>query len=139
KTPLAGVAVSTSNGRSASTDDNGFYSFDGLATGSLVLKFVKDGYATNYKRVEGATGQAVPLPVLMKEAGTPQMVDAVAGGTFRAGDSLVSLTRDSLRTADGQPVTGEVELAVTKADASTDDVLSFPGSFETAIDAGGQM
>jgi len=139
KTPLAGVAVSTSNGRSASTDDYGFYSFDGLATGSLVVKFVKKGYATNYKRVQVSTGQAVPLPVLMKEAGTPQIVNAAAGGTFSAGDSLVRLTGGSLRAADGHPVTGEVELVVTKADASTGDVMSFPGSFERAIDTGGQM
>jgi hypothetical protein len=139
KQPLAGVAVSTSNGRSTSTDDNGFYSFEALPAGSLVLAFARSGYATNHKQVQVTEGPPVPLCVLMKEAGTPQTVNAASGGTFTEGDSRLQLAGGSLRTQGGQPVAGEVDLVVTKADPSTADVMSFPGSFETAMDTGGQM
>lgn len=138
KQPLAGVAVSTSNGRSTSTDENGFYSFERLPAGSLVLTFARSGYATNHKRVQVAEGAPLPLCVPMKEAGAPQTVNAASGGTFVEGDSRLQLAAGSLRRADGEPVVGQVELVVTKADPSTSDVMSFPGSFETAMDTGGR-
>ena len=43
--PLAGVVISTNNGKTATTDTNGAYSFKDIADGTYVLTPTKSGYA----------------------------------------------------------------------------------------------
>lgn len=136
-TPLFGVAVATDSGLSATTDDNGFYSFDRLPAGTVVARFAKAGFATNVKRLDVAADQAAVACVVMAEAGTPQMIDAATTGTYTAKDSRVTIEGGSLMMPDGTMAEGEVELVVTKVDPSTNEVMTFPGSFETAMDTSG--
>ena len=48
--PIAGATVSLDNGRSTSTDDNGFYSFSGLTAELRVVVSIRaDGFASTSK------------------------------------------------------------------------------------------
>jgi hypothetical protein len=134
--PLSGASVSF-GGRSTGTDDNGFYSFEDVAAGTLIVTYESAGYAGSTKRIELADGDNQIVSVMLKRAGAVQMVDPSQDETLVEGDSRLTIRANTLRKANGQPVSGPVEVVITKADVSTADVLSFPGSFEMAVDEGG--
>ncbi len=138
--PIAGVAVSLANGRSASTEDNGIYSFSGLTAGeTIVTAFRKSGFAATVKALDVAEADsAVPARVIMVPAANTVTISADDGATQRSGDSAVTIPPGSLVDADGNPVTGDVELTATFIDPSTDEVEAFPGSFDDAQTEGGE-
>ena len=136
---ISGATVALDTGGSATTDANGFYSFEDVPAGAIIASFSKDGYANSTKRVDVAEGDARILCVMLKEEGAPQMLDTARDEMLVEGDSSVTIRARSLQRNDGSPVTGEVELVVTKIDPSTDDVMSFPGSFEMAMNTDGNM
>lgn len=128
--PIAGAAVSLNDGRSTSTDENGFYSFSDLTAESrVVASFRAQGFASTSKAF--TVGEA-PACVLMAEAVDPVTISADVSSTQRSSDSAVTLAAGSLVDRDGAAVTGDVELTVTFLDPSTQDVMAFPGSFEDA-------
>ena len=138
--PVAGASVSLSNGRSTSTDENGFFSFAELQAGAkLVARIRAAGYASTSKAlVVDAAGEAAPNCVLLAPAATKVLVNADADSTQRSGDSAVTVSAGSLVDADGNAVSGMVDLTATFLDPSTDGVLAFPGSFDSAEGADGQ-
>lgn len=132
--PIAGVAVSLSTGLSATTDDHGFYSFTALTPGdTVVATFRKEGFATTAKAftVQSSSDATVGC-VIMAEAAPPVLFDADATSTQRSGDSAVTIEGGTLVDAEGNPVSGEVELTATFFDSSGDGVMAFPGGFESA-------
>lgn len=133
--PIAGATVSLSDGRSTSTDDNGFYSFSGLSVGlRVVLSIRAEGFASTTKAFRVGEG---PACVLMAEAAETVTISADVSSTQRSGDSTVSLAAGSLVDGNGTVVTGDVELTATFLDPSTGGVMAFPGSFEDAESAAG--
>ncbi len=133
--PIAGAVVSLSDGRSSSTDDNGFYSFDGLSAGSrVVVSFRAAGFASTSRAFVVGGG---PGCVLMAEAAETVTISADVSSTQRSGDSAVTLAAGSLVDGSGTAVTGDVELTATFLDPSTGGVMAFPGSFEDAETAAG--
>jgi hypothetical protein len=139
--PLANASVTLSVDRSATTDDNGFYSFSDLDAGEVVVaRFAASGFAPTSKSLTVIPGdQSTPACVFMAEAGDPVMVDADAGSTQRAGNSAVTFTGGSLVDSEGNAVNGDVELTTTFIDPSTSSVMAFPGSFDDAMRSGGSM
>jgi len=134
-TPIPGVAVTLSTGQSASTDDNGFYSFGGLTSGNkVVARFKADGFASTSKSLTVGT---TPGCVFLAPAGETKMISADSGSTQRSSDSAVTLEAGTLVDADGNPVSGEVALTTTFLDPSTEGVMAFPGSFDDAETASG--
>jgi hypothetical protein len=134
--PLIAARVSVGSTRSASTDENGFFSFEGLDEGTAVVKIAKSGFAPSAKRVV-VSGDAAVSCVMLAEAGPPQMIDPRAAQTIQAADSMVSISAGSLAMPDGSAVTDPVQVVVTKIDPSTPDVMTFPGSFEDAMNMAG--
>jgi len=132
--PIAGVAVTLASGRSTSTDENGYYSFYGLATsGEEIATFRKSGFATTVKALPvSEAGSATPFSVIMAAAAETVTINADTSSTQRSGDSAVSITAGSLADGSGNPVIGDVELTATFIDPSTDAVEAFPGSFDDA-------
>ncbi len=134
--PIAGAKVTLDNGRSMSTDANGFFSFEGLSAGErVVARFEADGFAPTVKGLTVGTGS--PACVLMAPAAATVTLDADTSSTQRSGDSAVTLTGGSLVDANGQPVSGSVDLTATFLDPSTEGVMAFPGSFDEAQATGG--
>ncbi|MFQ5414679.1 MAG: carboxypeptidase-like regulatory domain-containing protein [Phycisphaerae bacterium] len=139
--PIPGAAVTLSTGRSASTDDHGFYSFGDLQPGSsVVATFRAVGFAPTVRAFAAVTADAAtPACVLLAAAGDTVTVDAQTTSTQRSGASAVTLTAGSLASASGEPVTGSVELTTTFLDPSTAGVLAFPGAFDTARSDSGDV
>ena len=129
--------VTVSSNPTTRTDANGFYTLEGLEGDEAVITFSGDEYATTTKRVDLTGDTDVPLCVMMQEKGATQALDSDAGGTVDEGDSRVTIDAGTLVDADGEPVTGDVEISVTYRDPSTPSVLSFPGSFDGATDMAG--
>ena len=135
--PLAGVSVRvTSNGNqlaSAISGSDGEVELSGLpANTELVVHFEKEGYAAQMK------------PLLPPEEDGPVFVTAGllergAAQVFSADDEAALVGRDGatvtlpasgLVDADGNRVSGEVEVTITPVDPTTDAGLdAFPGSF----------
>jgi len=139
-TPIAGVAVEIDYGRSASTDDNGFFSFANLPVGqNTIAQFRKEGFAATARQfTAAATGTQTPGCVIMARAAETVLIDAAASSTQRSGDSAVTIEAGTLVDEAGNPVTGEVALTATFIDPSTDGVLAFPGDFANAEAEGGE-
>ena len=76
--PLAGAAVTLDNGRSASTDDNGFYSFPELNVGDEVIAaFRKPGYTPTAKAMTVTPHDAAPLIAVVITCGIfPKSIQA---------------------------------------------------------------
>lgn len=134
--PLAGVIV-TSGDLSTATDANGFYSFEGLPAGTVILGYEKTGYAASTKRLEVSPEENLIVGVMLKRAGAEQSLDPTQDETLVEGDSRLTVRANTLRKANGEAVDGPVDVVITKADVATGDVLSFPGSFEMAVDQDG--
>jgi len=133
-TPLPGVAVTLNNGRSASTEDNGVYSFSDLTPGdTIVAKFRRTGYAATAKALEvQPSNAATPACIIMARAADTVTISADADITQRSGDSAVTISSGSLVDGSGKAVTGDVQLTATFLDPSTNAVQAFPGSFDGA-------
>ena len=138
--PIPGVAVTLNNGRSASTEDNGFYSFSDLTAGdSIVATFRRSGYASTAKSLTvQAANAAAPVCIIMASAADTVTISADVDTTQRSGDSAVTISAGSIVNANGDPVTGDVQLTATFLDPSTDEVQAFPGSFDDAESEAGQ-
>ncbi len=135
---IASVSVFLDNGRSASTDSNGFYSFSGLTEGvTIIARFSKDGFASTTKAFTIEEDDSTPGCVIMAPAAQTVTLNVdTEDQTARSGDSAVTIETGSLVDQDGNPVTGMIELTATFIDPSTDEVMAFPGAFEDAMDDG---
>ena len=138
--PIGGAKVALDNGQSASTDDNGFFSFANLDSGETrITSFTATGFATTTKALTVSDADdATPTCVFMMEAAETVTINTDEGSTQRSGDSAVTLEPGSLVSADGGAVTGDVELTATFIDPSTTGVMAFPGAFDTALTPTGE-
>jgi PKD repeat protein len=130
--PLAGVAVSVVGGTATATTGA-----DGRATlptgtgAPLQLRFAKAGFADQIKSIElpvGASGGYLEVRMLAREAPLT-LPSAAAGGTLAGKDGArVTFAPNSLVDANGQPVTGAVQVNVTPVNVGS-NAEAFPGLF----------
>jgi hypothetical protein len=135
--PLVAARVSVGTTRSASTDENGFFSFDGLAPGATVVKVARSGFAASAKRIQVSEGAAAVECIMLADAGPAQMIDPQATARLQAADSMVTINPGTLTTSDGRVVAEPVQVVVSKIDPSTPAVMTFPGAFTEATNAAG--
>jgi hypothetical protein len=138
--PVANAAVTLSVGRSSTTDENGFFSFEDFDPGEVVVaRFNASGFADTAKSVLAVPRDtATPVCVFMAEAAPSAMINADAGATQRSGNSAVTFEGGALVGENGQAVSGMVELTATYIDPSGESVMTFPGSFQDAMTESGQ-
>jgi hypothetical protein len=137
---LSGVEVSTSDGTTATTTADGFYSLTvPIANSRGVINATKQGYAPNSKIINDGLDISnytlFLLPVeqsftIDSSVANELNLDASSGG--------VSLPAGSLRKGDGSSPSGSVTVDLTSIDPrSAPD--SMPGDFTTGTDQGSEQ
>ena len=132
-TPLAGVAVAVVNGAAnASTGANGRATLATARGAPVTLKFSRSGYADQFKRFTlpvAAESGYIEVTMLAREPART-LADAAAGGTLGGKHGArITLPPASLVDANGNPVTGPVQIAMTPVDVAA-EARAFPGRFE---------
>ncbi len=140
-TPLAGVTVSVVGGStSAATGANGRATVATPQGVPVTLKFSRDGYADQFKRFTlpaAAESGYLEVTMLPREAALT-LPNAAAGGALAGRDGArITLPANALVDADGNPVSGPVQIAMTPVDVGAEARL-FPGRFEGVGPDGGQ-
>ncbi len=139
--PLTGVRVSTDNGITAESGDNGTFSVVDLPVdqeGAVLVNFELPGYASTQVPFEILRDVHNTLLVTMALVDFEQSFDSAAGLDFaiEEGGPTVALPAGQYVDADGEPYVGEVHVSATSYDLFSDELYATPGDF-TAIDIAG--
>lgn len=138
--PLAGVTVNVVGGASATTVADGTTAVATALGVPLQLRFSKPGYADQMKQMTLAASSAsgyIEARMLPREPALT-LTDAAAGGTLTGKHGArVTIAPNSLVDANGNPVTGAVQIAMTPVDVGA-NTQAFPGLFQ-GITADGTM
>lgn len=138
---LAGVHASLEGTAVVGTSNNlGGLTLEGVRTGQTsVLRLTLAGYADQLVQIAIPDGvERVTFRTSMLQRAAPVTVSATAGGTATSTDGAsVVLPPSSLVDADGNAVSGDVDVTVTPVDVSGDGIEAFPGSF-TGINSDGE-
>ena len=132
-TPLAGVSITPAGGGTAATTGADGRASVGVGTGTpQTLRFSKPGYADQWRSATlpaGADSGYLVVTMLAREP-AQTLADAAAGGslTGRHG-AKITLPAGALVDAQGNAVSGAVQIAMTPVDVAL-DARSFPGRFE---------
>ncbi len=131
--PLSGVSVtSVAGGAAATTGADGRATLDTPTGKGLTLKFSRDGYADQFKRLDlpaGTDEGYLQVTMLPREAPLT-LPDAAVGGTLDGKDGVrLTLPAGSLVDAAGRPVSGPVQVSMTPVDVGA-EARHFPGRFE---------
>jgi PKD repeat protein len=132
-TPLAGVTVGVVNGSaSAATGADGRATLATARGAPVTLKFSRSGYADQFKRFTlpvAAESGYIEVTMLAREP-AQTLADAAAGGTLTGKNGArITLPPASLVDANGNPVSGPVQIAMTPVDVAA-EARAFPGRFE---------
>ncbi len=127
---LQGVEIYNDDGVLATSDSSGMVSFSIAANKADSVRLRKPGYAAQTVMLETDNEQADFLATLGKRSAAITLsADAAIDITGISG-ARVSLPAGALVDANGNPVTGNVELSITPVDVSDDNKLGvFPGAF----------
>ncbi len=140
-TPVAGASVSAvGTGRSATTDASGRATLDLAFADAVSLRVARDGFADKFEvlSVPAGTPSLDVVAILGTRAPAQTIANIQAGGSAAGTDGVkVTFPADALVNAQGQPVTGSIDLFMTPVDVTGPDVAAFPGLFE-GVDSGGR-
>lgn len=131
---LGGVSVNVVGGAGtpAATDDDGRGTLTVGRGVPVSLSFKKVGFADQLKTLAlpvAAESGYLEVTMLAREAAAT-LASAAKGGAVEGKDGAkVTFPANALVDADGKPVTGPVQVAITPVDVAK-DVRAFPGRFE---------
>jgi len=138
-TPLGGVTV-TVTGRTAATNEQGWFSISNVTPGDRVLvKFSKSGYAAIYQVTEVRVGGSSFVEAPMGAVDVSQSISTASGGTVTTSDGGgLEIGANSLVDSQGNSFTGTANVSLTVFDPSDDiEANAFPGEY-IGISAGGE-
>lgn len=141
--PLAGATVRGPGGSpSTTTDAQGRFGVMALLPGEERVLYVgREGYASGYKPLPVADGMMREAEFLLVPVAAQATIDSAQGGSVQsAGDGArADFPANALVDADGNAVTGMVELAIAPLDSSEPSQLrAFPGDFQATRMDGSQ-
>ncbi|MBX3229426.1 MAG: carboxypeptidase regulatory-like domain-containing protein [Labilithrix sp.] len=127
--PVAGVKVDV-GGKTAMSDASGQYTVQG-ATGELVVRFSKTGFADGLERITIGARNATQLDAVLLPAPAPVAISADTGGEVEGARGVkVVVPPNALVDKSGAPVTGSVDVVLTPLDPSNpSEVRAAPGDF----------
>jgi hypothetical protein len=124
--PLVGAAVTVA-AQEFATNANGLAHFRGLPEGCAVAKVVVAGFGPAGAVAE-VHAEVTGLSVVRLQPTLPVAVlDAVGGGEVMRGPVRLQVAPGGLVDANGQPVTGAVQVVVTPIDPTGPTVPGMPG------------
>ena len=133
---IPGATVDLVGVTSALTDEDGLFVLTGVEPqGVMNVRFTKRGYTTNVRTVElmGWETQSINarlLPVDLIETIGSQ------GGRIETAELRVDLPANAFVDKQGNPISSDVEIAVTHIDPSGDEILAAPNDFTAYNEAG---
>jgi PKD repeat protein len=132
--PLSGVQARLNQTLLGTTDASGITTVSLPTAKTLSLNLAKEGYAEHFVPLEypsGSTTGNAYFEVVMLPRNAAQPLNATQGGTLLGEDGAqVQLPANALEKADGTPVSGTVNIAMTPVDVTNPaEVLAFPGDF----------
>jgi hypothetical protein len=142
--PVAGVAISTSNDASGTSDEDGRFSITDIDPGDRILvDFVKSGYAftqTPFAVLEDVENTLIQTLAMVDFSET---FSSSAGLDFTVEDGgpTVALPADNFVDADGNIYSGDITVEATFYDLVSEidegnEIFAVPGDF-TAVDVAG--
>jgi hypothetical protein len=142
--PISGVAVSTPDGTTTTSDIEGRFTLEGLDPDARsLINFRKDGYARTQTPLELVADVENTILQVMAEVDFVDTFDASAGLNFdiEAGGPTVVLPGDNFVDADGQIYEGDITVEATFYDLTSavdegNELFATPGDF-TATDLAG--
>lgn len=147
--PIEGVEVRLINAldlaggdRDTTTDTDGNATLQNMPTGvEFVFTLSKTGYADRFVRTTipaGATDAATFTATMTERAAAQTLNNAENGGTVVGTDgTAIVLPAGALVDTNGNPVSGDIEVALTPVDVSDVNARdAFPGSFAAADESG---
>ncbi len=142
---LLGVNVS-SGGKSTTTDANGFYELGNIpvpASGSIVLTYEKDGYATFQRSLPVADGETYAVAASLLQYHHSESMDAAQSNDLTISDpndvtghSLAEINFPAGSVASSGNVTVEVAVGDPTTEAGRP---TFPGDYMAASTLGGEV
>ena len=141
--PLEGVTANlVDDDRTSVSGTDGKIVIPDLPSGvPIVMQLTKPGYATQTVRLtpDGESDENF-FTTAMIPLELPVSIPAIENGTNISGKfgTRVNLPVDALVDADGELITGEIELTMTPLDVSSDEIFAFPGGFDGVRPSGEQ-
>lgn len=127
--PVAGATVTLDDGRTTTTDQNGYYEFEDVPAGPHTIKVKKDGMFSdtrdvnvsgsqeNLNYVEGFTLNNKVTKTLKVVPGQPvsesETSQAIPGNEQGKVEIIVDVPADALEDEDGNPITDGLEIYLT--------------------------
>jgi len=136
-TPIEGVQVDVIGVETVETDDTGYYVVTGVTPGDIRLKFTKRGYSSNTRAVTVTGFETRSINARLLPVDAMENVRAVDGGVIETEEFRIQFPAGAFVDRNGVPVSGDVEVAITHIDPSTDDILAAPNNDFTAITENG--
>lgn len=132
--PVVGAAVSA-GGVEDLADDDGAFSLEDVPIGARVpLVARSDETTAGGAAVSLGAGQTVQATLTVLPLRHATLVDAAAGGTVETDDGLrIDFTPGAVVDAQGEPVSGEVDVAYALFDA-VEELAAAPGNLEYGVD-----
>ncbi len=129
--PIEGVTVTVKNtDLTAETDSFGYYEVLDVPPGHTILRFTKRGYTANMRDTTIAGWETRTLNARLLEVDAIRMLDSAAGGRVQTDELKIDFPAGAfVSKSDGTPLAGEVEIAVTHIDPTTDELWAAPNDF----------
>jgi alpha-tubulin suppressor-like RCC1 family protein len=124
------------------TDAAGRATLDVPFATAVNVKIGKAGYADKFEVISVPTGtSSLGVTAMLRARAAAQTIANIqAGGSATGTDGLkVTFPADALVNAQGQPVTGSVDMFMTPIDVTGPDVAAFPGLFEGVATGGARV
>jgi hypothetical protein len=128
--PIGGVTVGI-GGVTVTCNTQGFWSMNNVNPGTgRIVNYVKSGYVATVRVINVVAGDASFVNCTMTAVAATQVVVGSTGGTCTDGRSTVVLAPNSVVSANGTAVTGNVNVAMTTMEPSDPNYMdTFPGNF----------
>lgn len=132
--PIAGVTASVVNGTASSVSDaNGLVTLSVATEASVLIKLVKSGFADQFVPInfpKGTGADAYFQTHMLVRENALTLPDVAQGGTINGKDGAkITLSSNSLLDANGNAVTGAIQVSMTPVNVTTNAINGFPGRF----------
>jgi len=129
--PIEGVTISVQGLELATeTDSNGYYELLDVSPGDTIVRFTKRGYTTNIRDTEIDGWETRTLNARLLEVDAMRVLGSEVGGRVQTPELKIDFPAGAfVSKEDGRRLDGEVEIAVTHIDPTTDEIWAAPNDF----------
>ncbi len=117
----------------ATTTSTGYYEFDEITPGDVMVQFTKRGYTSNTKDSVITGWETRTINARLLEVDGMGLVGNAAGGRVETTELRIDFPANSFVDMSGAAVSGDVQVSVTHIDPTTDEILAAPNDFTAMV------